>query len=375
MLDARDVVRSAALLVPSIVAVLASCSPRAPATGAIDETEPRAAIVPATRWDETDRPARVIAQHVIRSERSEDHFFGRADLPILEALATERIVHVERGSGGRSLSFKVTLADGTQGYFKPEQSFDGMRWQAEIAAYHLDRELGLGRAAPVVGRRIEWSALEQAADGDRRVGELAIEADGTLRGALVYWVPEPLVPPPLPDGWERWLRIEGEPDAITPFQRPNEYRDARALPRTERARGAAPAPDTPERPAELSDLMVFDYLAHNLDRWGTNNTNVRTVGEGGPLMFLDNAASFTLPRERVPLMDRRLEHVQRFRRSTVDAVRRFDVERFEARLARDPLAPELDDRQRENLEARRRHLLAHVDALVEEHGQDAVYFP
>lgn len=302
-----------------------------------------------------------------------ERFLDHDDLPILEALSTQEIVRVERGSGGRSLSFRATLADGTHAYFKPEQSFNGMSWYAEIAAYHLDRELGLGRVPPVVGRRIAWSELRPAARGDARVGELAVGDDGTLRGALLWWVPERLVPLPLDENWERWLRIEGEPDTITPFQRPNHYRDARAAGRAAPRSSETPEPDVPGRAAELSDLIVFDYLAHNLDRWGTNNTNVRTVGTGGPLMFLDNAASFTLRRPRIGLMDTRLEHVQRFRRSTIDAVRELDIERFAARIEADPLAPALDRRQLENLEERRRHLLAYVDSLVEAHGEEAVY--
>ncbi|HEY8430111.1 MAG TPA: hypothetical protein VIL20_17135 [Sandaracinaceae bacterium] len=302
------------------------------------------------------------------SRRSE-RFFGREDAPIREALLTEAIVEIERGSGGRSLGFRITLADGTRGYFKPAQTFNAMRWQSEIAAYHLDRELGLGRVAPVVGRAIPYDELVEAARGDGRIDELRPDEDGFLRGAFVWWVPEPLVPARLPPGWERWLLIEGEPAAVTPFQRPGQYRRGRTAPPADEA----PVPDREDRAAELSDMIVFDYLAHNLDRWGTRNTNVRTVGEGGPLMFLDNAGSFVLRSPRVPLMDLRLAAVQRFRRSTIDAVRRFDVDRFAARLAADPLAPELDERQLANLEVRRAHLLAHVDALVEEHGEDAVF--
>lgn len=299
------------------------------------------------------------------------HFLDHEDGPILEALSHRQVVRVSRGRGGRSLSFRITLDDGTHAYFKPNQSFDGMSWYAEIAAYHLDRELGLGRVPPTVGRRIAWSQLEEAAREDHRTHELTVDEDGTLRGALIWWVPEPLVPLPLEENWERWLRITGEPDAVTPFQRPNLYREARRAGAPQRPT-FTPEPDRPDRPAELSDLMVFDYLAHNLDRWGTDNTNVRTVGSHGPLMFLDNGASFTLRRAQVGLMERRLAHVQRFRRSTIEAVRALDVNRFAARLEADPLGPVLDRQQLENLETRRQHLLAHVDALIEAHGEDAV---
>lgn len=301
--------------------------------------------------------------------RRRGRFFDHADAPIREALATEAIAEVERGGGGRSLSFRITLADGTRGYFKPAQTFNAMRWQSEIAAYHLDRELGLGRVAPVVGRSIPFSELEDVARRDGRFDELRAGDDGQIPGAFVWWVPERPTPLRLPDGWERWLLIDGDPARVTPFQRPGQYR--RGL--TSRSADEAPEMDRPDRAAELSDMIVFDYLSQNLDRWGTNNTNVRTVGPGGPLMFLDNAASFVLRAPRIPQMDARLSAVQRFRRSTIDAVRRFDVDRFAERLAEDPLAPELDERQLENLERRREHLLEHVDALVEQHGEDAVY--
>ena len=55
--------------------------------------------------------------------------------------------------------------------------------------------------------------------------------------------------------------------------------------------------DRADRGAELSDLVLFDYLIHNIDRWGGGFTNVRTRGEGGPLVFLDNAGGFGAGRE------------------------------------------------------------------------------
>lgn len=300
-------------------------------------------------------------------------FFGHRDRPIRNALANAPVAEVTRGHGGRSLSFRITLEDGTEGYFKPEQAFNGMRWSSEIAAFHLDRELGLGRVAPCVARRVAWADLEAAAGGDAREDELAVGEEGTLRGAFVWWVPERLRPLPLPDGWEAWLRIDATRPAVSPFQRPGAYRTALAA-ATEGARQPIedpPTPDRPERPAELSDVIVFDYLTQNTDRWGGNNTNLRTVGEGGELMFLDNAAGFVLGR-RVPIMDQRLAEVQRFRRRTVAAVRALDVDRLQSRLEDDPLAPALDPRQLAHLEARRDFLVAYVDGLVERYGEDEV---
>ena len=301
-------------------------------------------------------------------------FFSHVDAPIRDALRTSPLASAERGRGGRSLGFKVTLEDGTRGYFKPDQEFNGMSWNAEVAAYYLDRELGFGRTAPVVSRRFDYAALEEAAGRDSRVSELHVDEAGQLTGAVIWWVPERLTPVSLPDGWQRWLRVEGSPAALTPFQRPGAYRRAAQAHERTPMPSATPEPDVADRPAELSDLILFDYLTNNLDRWGGNNTNIRTVGAGGPIMFLDNAAGFTLRRPRNSMQDRRLAEVQRFRRSTIDALRSFDVEHYAARLAQDSNGQILDARHLTNLEIRRQHVLAHVDALVAEHGAEAVYF-
>ncbi len=75
-------------------------------------------------------------------------FLGQPDADRIEALRTEEISEVTKGRGGRSLAFKITLADGTRGYFKPKQTFSAAHWYSELAAYYLDRELGLDRVPP-----------------------------------------------------------------------------------------------------------------------------------------------------------------------------------------------------------------------------------
>ena len=321
------------------------------------------------------------------------HFFGEPDHAIRQSLATQAIARVERGRGGRTLAFKVTLEDGTVGYYKPEQTFSGSHWYAEIASYYLDRELGLGRVAPVVGRRLPWTRLRPEAGSDPRVPEVLVSEDGTVRGAFIMWVPGGLEPLELGRDWERWLRFE--PLGLTPYQRPsvyaslasnggaetnyfdgleeNPYEDEDLSETTPARRRLATDPDTPERPAELSDLILFDYLTHNVDRWGGNFTNVRTRGERGPLMFFDNGAAFTPGRARIPLMDSRLFSCQRFRRSTIDAVTALDLARLRRRMSADPLAPILTDSQLDALEARRQTLIEHVETMRSRFG-DPIWF-
>jgi hypothetical protein len=309
-----------------------------------------------------------------------DAFFGEPDRQVREALAKRPIVSIQKGRGGRSLGFKITLEGGQRGYFKGEQTFSAANWFGEVAAYHLDRMLGLGRVPAVVSRVIPWNTLEDAARDDYRRHEI-IYRDGQVRGAFVAWVDEALKPLEQEQGWERWVRVRYWPTtAVSPFQRPavwaKELVQAQAMGNAFRSkeerlrrRNAHPEPDRPDRPAELSDLIVFDYLCRNLDRWGGNNANVLVRGPGGPLIFLDNAAGFEPGPASPSLMESRLKVLQRFRRRTIQAVRAFDVKKFEARLASEPLAPVLNKNQLSGLIERRESLLSYVSELEEQLGE------
>ncbi len=322
----------------------------------------------------------------------EPGFFGAPDAPTVARLNGGTIATVERGRGGRSVGFKITLSDGTKGYYKPEQTFSAAHWYAEIAAFHLDRELGLGRVPPVVGRRFEWSALRRYIAGDARASEVIVGEDGFVRGCFVWWIPEPRLQPwRTSSGWERWVRMQGVGGAVSPFQRARVYveqndlrhaaldggvrvapgPDAAVLQQPRSRRGGV-APDMPERPAELSDMILFDFLTNNIDRWGGGNANVLTRGRPGPIVFLDNAAGFIPRQSRNGIMDARLHVLQRFRRRTVDAIRAFDMQRYTRRLSTDALSPVLTSEQLTHLETRRQTLLEHVADMQQRYG-DAIY--
>lgn len=310
----------------------------------------------------------------------QDNFFGELDEPVRKALAENDIVHVEKGRGGRSLGFKITLEGGQVGYFKGEQSFSAANWFSEVAAYHLDRMLGLGRVPAVVSRKLPWAALEPAAGKDWRKPEIIVR-NGEVRGAFVAWVNGGVRPLVQGEGWERWLRVKYWPTtAVSPYQRPavwaSELAQAKRLGdewRTEkeraRLRNLRPEPDREDRPAELSDLIVFDYLIRNLDRWGGGNANVLVRGDKGPLIFLDNAAGFAAGESRPSLLESRLKALQRFRRSTIRAVRALDLKKYEARLQTEPLQPILGKVQLDHLQQRRKALLAWVAEQESTYGE------
>jgi hypothetical protein len=323
--------------------------------------------------------ALLVALLVARPGAAEDTppgFFGEPDASRIASLRESPIAEVKKGKGGRSLAFQITLEDGTKGYFKPKQTFSAAHWYSEVAAYYLDRALGMGRVPPTTGRRFPWDALKKAAGKDDRIAELGVAPDGTIKGAFIWWIPEPLKRLRLGRSWERWVRVQ-RALPITPYQRPVDYRaDLNRRPgireATDPSRPLAKSPEQQTRPAELSDLIVFDYLTQNVDRWGGDFTNVRTRGPDGPLVYLDNGAGFWLGEQRLGLMEARLKALQRFRRATVEAIRALDVDAFEKRLTDDPLAPVLNPKQLEGLRQRRQAVLEHVESLVARFGEAQV---
>jgi hypothetical protein len=308
-------------------------------------------------------------------------FMGRPEREIRERLAREAVVAAKKGSGGRTLAFKITLESGIQGYFKPEQSVSSAHWYAELAAYHLDRALGLGRVPPVVGRTVPWRALQAAAGDDARIAELSIAPDGKVRGALIHWLDERLTPALTPPGWENWIRCEPfSRYGISPYQRASSY--GRALTRAhdrliaklpvEAHYQSVPEPERAALPSELSDMIVFDFLTLNYDRFGGENINILTLGAGGPLIFLDNGDGFSDGPPRRSVLDERLAQLSRFRKSTIDALRALDVPAFKQRLERETLAPILSDTALGGLAVRREAVLEHVAAQRARFG-DAVF--
>lgn len=301
-------------------------------------------------------------------------FDERNDDDLREKLLSGRIQRVEKGRGGRSLGFRVVLDTGEKAYFKANQTFSAANWFGEVASYHLDRMIGIGRVPMVVSRTFPWSILAPAAGKDVRTSEIIAE-NGEVQGALVAWVEGKLVSLPHQPGWERWIRVQGWPhNAISPFQRPAVWKqqlEAKHLARQEqqKRRNARPEPDREDRAAELSDLVVFDYLTRNQDRWGGDNANVLVRGARGALVFLDNGASFEPGDPRPGLMEARLHALQRFRRRTIAGVRAFDMERFKARLARERIQPVLTESQLAGLEQRRQALLEWVAQNERAHGE------
>lgn len=308
-------------------------------------------------------------------------FLGAAETLTLAGLRSGQLQNAEKATSGRTLAFKVMLDSGVRGYYKPEQRLAGTSWSAEVAAFYLDRALELDRVPPVVSRRLPWKLLAPTASDDARLKTVVVDREGNVRGALIAWLPERLTPAQTPSGWEDWIRSEPlDPFSVSPFQPAAAYTRALAERKKPHNGGTASAVDTrtpptparPELPAELSDVIVFDYLTGNAERFAEGNANLLTLGEHGSLICLDNGSAFAVTPPRRSLLDAQLATLSKFRRRTIDALRALDSEALRATLAADPLGPILDAAAWRGLEARRTAVLDHV-ARQEKRFGDAVY--
>ncbi len=262
------------------------------------------------------------------------------DAAWVQRMTGDDIASASFHGGGVSVTIVLRFADGSKAMVKPAQKLVGSNHRAEIAAYHLDRLLGLGRVAPVVGRTLSLAWLrEQLAGDERALGRLAeVTADGDrVPSALIAWHDRaPVVASP-PAAW-----LDGMTAANT----------------------------TPtESQLAWSDMVLFDTLLDNTDRW--SGGNVMTLGPGGPLIFLDNASALLTYRARQQaFLAQPLERLCVVRPSTLAALRAAAsppglAARLSASLAHDLLAPVLSPPVLAALDERLARVLGHLDACRE----------
>jgi hypothetical protein len=244
---------------------------------------------------------------------------------------------VRRLRGGNMLKYTLRLRDGSargvKVLFKPDQEIAGSDYRKEVAAYLMDRALALHHV-PVTIERSLPCALFLEADPEHAAA-LPCESD-EVPGAVQVWVRR--ARDPLEDRARNWALDW--------------------LGRLEQAAGFV------ERPAEavqFADLVVFDYLQRNPDRYTGGNL---LLDRGGHYWFIDNAAAFSGATR--PIED--FERLARFDPDLVATLRTVDDGALDGMLS-----PYLWPAARRRLLARRRKVLERVDRLVALHGEDAVF--
>lgn len=225
-------------------------------------------------------------------------------------------------------------------------------YQYEIAAYRIARALGLDNVPPAVSRSATKRELKQRFHKEKleRWGPVrrAIlwEEGGSVPGAAILWIYglRPLTTEK--ETWMTWLQQSGS------------------------------IPEGREQlAADLSSMVVFDFLVGNWDRY--SGGNLQTAQDGSRIYMRDHDRAFSAPlasRRYDRLLDD-LRRTELFSNSLIRELAALDGSTLRRALAADPrhrLDPLLTELQLAELLDRRDTILSHVAALSEERGQDEV---
>jgi hypothetical protein len=285
--------------------------------------------------------------------------FGTADDELVAPLREPAVTRIKVNRGGTSLSLRLDFDNGSRAAFKPEQVHAHSNPRREIAAFRVDRLLGLGRVPPAIARRFPVDQLMTAADPSmrglviQRLKEEAVARDGSIAGEVSWWVPV------ITDAEIRGFRIDVT-DGIVTWRR--------------LLRAGAKIPDRElNLVRQISDMVVFDFLLDNIDRWSGSNT--KASPDGKTLFYMDNTMSFSGNREGHSRSHLYLERVQTFSKRLIAEVRGLDKAKLEAVLVPEKDSPMpflLTKNEIAAMLARRDVLLRYVDDLITQHGEETV---
>jgi hypothetical protein len=272
-------------------------------------------------------------------------FLGTPDEKRLESLRNQPVREVKLNRGGSSISFRITFADGSRAAFKPLQTNVQTVPRKEVAAYRLNRLLGLDHVPPAATRSLHRDDLFPHLHPDslpflkRIETETIFDDEGFTRGEISYWIPV-IVDTGLDraesiEEWTRWLTVGQEiPPAKLGMM------------------------------AQLSSLLVFDVLDNNSDRF--SGGNLMGSSDGQTLFYMDNTFGFQIEPQAHERCRQMLSHSQKFSARLVEALRRLDAASI--RHAFDPDPIELTAAEIDSVLARKDVVLRYVDGLVARFG-------
>ena len=235
-------------------------------------------------------------------------FLGMSDELLLRRVRSQPIARVKLNSGGSSLSFRVDFADGSRAAFKPAQTNLQTIPRKEVAAYRLNRLLGLNAVPPAAPRAVSREEILAKLHPESRPSLPRIQAEtifnplGKTAGVFSYWVPE--------------IKDSG-------LDTPDGQRQSTAW----LAQGRPIPPEKLLLAAQLSDLVIFDFLTANPDRY--SGGNIKMSPDGLQLYFMDNTMAFFLAPEGHLRNRTVLQRTQRFSRQLYRALERVTAPALE----------------------------------------------
>lgn len=284
-------------------------------------------------------------------------FHGVSDEVLLEPLRSGTPTQFEFNRGGSSISLRVDFDNGSRAAFKPRQINLQSVPRREIAAFRINRLLGLSSVQPAIGRAFPIEDLFASLDPDSEYYRPRMEAeivaeDGLVVGELSWWIP--VIERARVDGYE----IDSV-DGIVSWKR--FLTVGNAIPHADR-----------DLVAQISDMVLFDFVINNSDRW--SGGNVRASADGRVLYFMDNTLSFGNDTNGHMKVRTYLERCQKFSRALVSRLRQLDERGVREALEHDrgPFEFLLDSDEIAALLSRRDLALEYIDGLIDLHGESAV---
>ena len=299
--------------------------------------------------------------------------------------------------GGGSITFRF-IEEGENRYaYKVARDEWEDGWRVEVAAYLLGKilsaDLYVPYNEPARVSRQDFDELYGRLDTPRQRSYAAqrfdekfwVEEEGPdgvereyLYGTLKEWIPQYTNwPIEHTDPWQPWLDLSHPEEILDEdFEDYLERLAAHDRSAADGLRDEMQGHTTRDAARRLSNLHVFDYLTSNFDRYSGIEAyyGVNSHFADGRFVPIDNSTAFALV--EYPVVHRRLMRVQRFSRSLIDAVRMLQPDTVDPILFPDRTHPDIRRRDQTRLDLfweQRERLLAYVDDLVEEYGEEAIY--
>ncbi len=284
-------------------------------------------------------------------------FMGMEDDFLIARMRSQPITRMKLNKGGSSLSFRVDFADGSRAAFKPAQTNLQTMPRKEVAAYRINRLLGLNAVPPAAPRMVSRTELFAHLHPDtqpmvpRIRAETIFDPRGHTAGVVMHWVPI--------------IKDAGldTPEGI--------HESSRWL-----TQGQAIPDGKHVLAAQLADLLVFDFLISNPDRY--SGGNLLTNEDGSRLLFMDNTLSFMIEPEGTEKTRGALMRSQRFSRRLYEALDRISEDTL-ARILTQASEGDYEILTKPEIRAvvaRRDFVRRYIDDLAKSYGSAAVlYFP
>jgi hypothetical protein len=202
---------------------------------------------------------------------------------------------------------------------------------------------------PATGRSVNKDELLGKLPADaqftatRIMAETLFDEEGFTRGEVSYWIPtildshldatESVI------SWWKWMTVGEEIPA-----------------------------DKADLMAQLSDLLLFDLVTNNSDRF--SGGNLMTSKDGRVLFYMDNAFGFQVEPEGHVRCRTYLQRCQKFSRKLIVALRHMTLPQIRAALEPEPGV--LSENEMASVLARRDVALKYVDGLVAQYGAEKV---